>query len=108
MSVATAANFTAVEAPPAEPVIDVRRLRKTIDDRPVLRDVSLRIGGGEYVAILGANGAGKSTLLRIVATLTTATGGEVSLFGRRLTLTTSAEARRRIGMIGHQSMLYRD
>jgi heme exporter protein A len=108
MTVAAAPNFRTVEAPPAEPVVETRRLRKTIDDRPVLRDVSLRIGGGEYVAILGANGAGKSTLLRIIATLTPPTAGELSLFGRPVTAGSSAKLRGRIGMIGHHSMLYRD
>jgi heme exporter protein A len=108
MSVATAPIIPAIDAPAAQPVVEAKKLRKAIDDRPILRDLDLRIGSGEYVAILGANGAGKSTLLRMIATLTPPTAGDLALFGHKLTVATSAAARAKIGMIGHQSMLYRD
>jgi sulfonate transport system ATP-binding protein len=45
----------------------------------VVRDVSLRIGAGEVLAILGASGCGKSTLLRITAGLDSPTTGVVRI-----------------------------
>jgi branched-chain amino acid transport system ATP-binding protein len=47
----------------------------------VLRDVSLRVGDGEIVAILGSNGAGKSTLLKTIIGLLQPSTGEILLDG---------------------------
>lgn len=48
---------------------------------PVLREVSLRIDPGEFVAVIGPNGAGKTTLLRLGLGLLTPSAGQVRLFG---------------------------
>jgi zinc transport system ATP-binding protein len=48
---------------------------------PVLREVSLRIEAGEFVAIIGANGSGKTTLMRLALGLLRPTHGTVRLFG---------------------------
>jgi nitrate/nitrite transport system ATP-binding protein len=50
----------------------------------VLRDISLDVRRGEYIAIIGHSGCGKSTLLNIVAGLTGATSGYVFLEGREV------------------------
>jgi branched-chain amino acid transport system ATP-binding protein len=51
---------------------------------PVLHQVSLRVGPGEVVALLGANGAGKTTLLRVIAGELRPSAVSVSFDGREL------------------------
>jgi zinc transport system ATP-binding protein len=48
---------------------------------PVLEQIDLAIGGGEFVAIAGPNGGGKTTLLRVLLGLERPTAGQALLFG---------------------------
>ena len=60
------------------PSISLNRVSKRFGDGPpVLDGISLRVGGGEIIAVVGPSGCGKSTLLRIVAGLIPASSGEV-------------------------------
>jgi branched-chain amino acid transport system ATP-binding protein len=49
-----------------------------------LRDVSIKVGSGSLVAILGANGAGKSTLLRAISGVVSAASGNIALLGKAI------------------------
>ena len=52
---------------------------------PVLRGISLEVGEGDLVALLGANGAGKTTTVRTVTGLHRASRGEIRFDGRNIT-----------------------
>jgi heme ABC exporter ATP-binding subunit CcmA len=73
----------------------------------VLRGVDLRLGPGEALAMVGPNGAGKTTLLRVLAGLVRPARGDVRVLGRRLHRG-DPDARRPIGFLSHQSLLYDD
>jgi sulfonate transport system ATP-binding protein len=52
---------------------------------PVLKNINISIGQGEFVSIIGSSGCGKSTLLRIIAGLETDYGGLVTLKNDKIT-----------------------
>ena len=72
-----------------DPSLVVEHLSKTFDvdgeQVPVLDDVSLTVGSGEFVTIVGHSGCGKSTLLKIVSGLTSYSEGTVIRNGRPVT-----------------------
>ena len=64
------------------PGIMLRHIAKQFGATQVLRDVSMEVRDGEFLAILGPSGCGKSTLLRIIAGLETADQGSVVIGDR--------------------------
>jgi len=93
-----------VDRPPA---IELRGVTRYFGERTALRGVSVVVPEGATLAVLGHNGAGKSTLLRILATLLRPHEGEVLVFGERLPQRGFA-VRGRLGLLGHDPLLYRD
>uniref|UniRef100_A0AAU2JKA5 ABC transporter ATP-binding protein n=1 Tax=Streptomyces sp. NBC_00049 TaxID=2903617 RepID=A0AAU2JKA5_9ACTN len=86
-----------------EVVVRLTDVRKDFGDHAALDGVSLEIGAGESVAVMGPSGSGKSTLLNMVSGLDRPTGGSVVVGGEDLArLDEKGLAlfrRRRIGMI---------
>ncbi|MEW6690230.1 MAG: ATP-binding cassette domain-containing protein, partial [Pseudomonadota bacterium] len=79
--------------------------------RPVLDDVSLRIGSGGVVAIMGQSGCGKTTLLRIIAGWLKANAGSARVLGQgldRLDAKGIFALRRKMGMLFQFGALFTD
>jgi ABC-type multidrug transport system ATPase subunit len=87
--------------------IELRGLVRHFGERTALERVSLVLPEAATLAVLGHNGAGKSTLLRILATLLRPHAGEVLVLGEPLPRRAFA-VRGRIGLLGHEPLLYRD
>ena len=62
-------------------MLQITNLTRQFNNRIVLRDVSLTLQPGEYVAIVGESGVGKSTLLNLIAGLDRPDGGRLVLDG---------------------------
>ena len=77
-----------------------RDLRCGYGRLPVVRDLNIRVGEGEVVALLGANGAGKTTSLLTLSGLLPVLGGEAEILGHRLGSIRGANRLVRLGL-GH-------
>ncbi len=63
----------------ARNLVNFDRVSKAFGERRLLSDVSLGVGEGERIAVVGRNGAGKSTLLNLMAGLETPDSGRVTV-----------------------------
>jgi heme exporter protein A len=89
------------------PALLMHGLSKAFGPRRAIRALSLRLEAGERLAIIGPNGAGKTTLIRLLSTLLRPTAGRFEVCGFD-TATDSEEARRRLGVVLHETLLYPD
>lgn len=73
-----------------QPVLSLERASKRFGDTVAVGDVTLQLGEGEFVALLGASGCGKSTTLRLLAGLDRVSSGRVLLRGADVTAESAA------------------
>ncbi|MBM1220661.1 LPS export ABC transporter ATP-binding protein [Ponticoccus sp. SC2-23] len=88
--------------------LEVRNLRKSYRNRPVIRDLGLELHRGEVVALLGPNGSGKTTSFYAIAGLVNAEGGSIIVDGRDVTgLPMYRRARLGIGYLPQEMSIFR-
>jgi putative ABC transport system ATP-binding protein len=73
----------------AAPLVDIKHVvksyRRGVQSVPVLTDITLAIGEGDFVALMGPSGSGKSTLLNLIAGIDRPDGGELRVGGLDIT-----------------------
>ena len=85
--------------------ITLDQVTKRYQGSPVVNDVSLEVGEGEFFVLLGPSGSGKSTLLRAIAGLTGVDHGRISMHGNDVT---HVSARHRgVGFVFQNYALFR-
>lgn len=88
--------------------LKIVNLRKSYRKRTVIRDVSMDLGRGEVVALLGPNGSGKTTCFYSIAGLVTPEGGQVIIDGREVTtLPMYRRAKLGIGYLPQEMSIFR-
>ncbi|MXS81818.1 ABC transporter ATP-binding protein [Nitrosomonas oligotropha] len=81
-----------------QPAIEVKHVSKRFGNVRALSGIDLEIHAGEFFALLGPNGAGKTTLISIIAGLTLADSGSVSVMGHNV-ITEYRQARQSLGVV---------
>ena len=84
-----------------ETAVELIQLNKWYGDFHVLRDINLKVRGGERIVICGPSGSGKSTMIRCINRLEEHQGGQILVDGVEVTadLKKIDEVRREVGMV---------
>jgi lipopolysaccharide export system ATP-binding protein len=83
-------------------------LAKQYKSRPVVKDLSLRVGSGEVVGILGPNGAGKTTAFYLLVGLVSCDAGRIFIDDHEIThLPIHARARLGLGYLPQEASIFR-
>lgn len=91
------------------PAIAVENLRKSYNGRAVLNGITLHVGQGETLAVLGRSGTGKSVLLRLIVGLARPDSGSIEIQGQNtagLSVDELGVLRKRMGFLFQHAALY--
>ncbi|WP_407669475.1 ABC transporter ATP-binding protein [Paenibacillus ehimensis] len=88
------------------PVVQIRRLTKTIRGKTIVNRLDLEVRSGEIFGLLGPNGAGKTTTIRMIVGLIGMSGGEVLIDGISIKRQFE-DAMKRVGAIVENPEMYK-
>jgi phospholipid/cholesterol/gamma-HCH transport system ATP-binding protein len=94
---------------PLSPAIELKRVFKSYNDTPVLKDISFTVRRGETKIILGGSGSGKSTILKLIIGLEKVDEGEILVDGEDITGYSESqlmEVRKKLGMVFQEGALF--
>ncbi len=81
-------------------LLEITNIKKSFDEKEVLKDISLSVEEGEVVSIIGPSGSGKSTLLRCATFLENIDGGMINYLGKDIiTKADMKEAKGQFGLV---------
>ena len=85
-------------------ILEMNHIKKTFDEKTVLKDISFDVNTGDIIAIVGPSGSGKSTLLRCLNMIETPSSGKIVFEGTNLVdkKTNLSLVREKIGMVFQQ------
>jgi len=90
-------------------VVELRDVRFGYDPaRPILKGVSLRVGAGQSVALVGPSGSGKSTIGRLLFRFYDVSGGSVLIDGQDVRDVTQDSLHAAIGVVPQDTVLFND
>ncbi|OGD35110.1 hypothetical protein A2V94_08940 [Candidatus Atribacteria bacterium RBG_16_35_8] len=85
------------------PAISITNVKKSIEKREILKEISFTVENGDIFGYLGPNGAGKTTTIRILLGLLQSDSGKIEILGQDINM---SETRKRIGFILDADGLY--
>ncbi len=77
----------------------------TVNEKPVLKGLSLHIHPGDFITVIGGNGAGKSTMLNVIAGVHKSDGGQILLDGTDITYLPEQKRARLLGRVFQDPMM---
>lgn len=69
----------------SESVLEVKKASLSFADKSIWKDLTLSVGKGEFIAVIGANGSGKTVLLKAILGQLQLSSGEIELLGKPVT-----------------------